>query len=194
MSARFSEAGFERRMAGEIRADLSDRKLRGLAVVFNSLSLNLGGFREIIKPEAVDRTLREGLDVRALVDHDSGKVIGRTRAGTLLLRKTRTGLAVEIDPPDTTYARDLLQSVDRGDISGMSFGFRVLTDDWRMEDGEAIREVTDMTISEVSVVAFPAYEATDASVAMRSLAQFQAARAGSRLEFLKKWHRTQIAR
>lgn len=194
MSVRSNE-GWERRMSGEIRADLAvDRKLRGLAIVFNSLSVDLGGFREIIKPEAVDRTLREGLDVRALVDHDSGKVIGRTKAGTLALRKSRRGLEVEIDPPNTSVARDLLESVERGDISGMSFGFRVLTDDWRMEDGEAIREVMDMTISEVSIVAFPAYTATDASVAQRSLQQFREQQAGRSLAMAKRWHRQRMVR
>src|SRR6185295_5700179 len=116
----------------------------GYAIVFNALSQDLGGFREIITPEAVDRTLSEALDVRALVDHDSGKVIGRTRSGTLALRKDRKGLSVEIDPADTTAGRDILESVRRGDISGMSFAFRTLTDNWRKEDGETIREVLDM--------------------------------------------------
>lgn len=186
---------FERRFCSELRMDVSpDRKIRGTAIVFNSLSQDLGGFREIIKPEAVDRTIREGLDVRALVDHDTGKIIGRTRAGTLAIRKGRKGLEVEIDPPNTTYAKDLLESVERGDISGMSFGFRVLTDDWRMEDGEAIREVTDMLVSEVSVVGFPAYTATDVTVAKRSLQQFQQEHAGSRLAWLEKWHKTRLAR
>lgn len=175
MSARFSNAEFERRTSREARMAVVDRKIRGTAIVFNSRSVDLGGFTEIILPEAIDRTLREGLDVRALVDHESGKVIGRTKAGTLLLRKTRKGLEVEIDPPDTSYARDLLESVERGDISGMSFGFRVVSDEWRMLDGEAVREVTDMIVSEVSVVAFPAYEATDVSVAQRSLQSFLAA-------------------
>jgi HK97 family phage prohead protease len=141
----------ERRVAGEVRVELdANRKIRGYAIVFNALSQDLGGFREIIMPEAVDRTLSEALDVRALVDHDSAKVIGRTRSGTLALRKDKKGLRVEIDPADTTVGRDILELVTRGDISGMSFAFRTLTDEWRMEDGETIREVHDMTISEVS--------------------------------------------
>ena len=76
----------------ECRAGLSPNghTIEGHAVVFNSLSEDLGGFREIIKPEAVDRTLREAVDVRALVNHDAGQVIGRTRAGTLTLRKDTT--------------------------------------------------------------------------------------------------------
>lgn len=190
-----SPTGWERRMTEAVRMDVStDRRIRGTAIVFNSLSRDLGGFREIIAPEAVDRTLHEGLDVRALVDHDTGKIIGRTKAGTLLLRKDRQGLRVEIDPPNTSYARDLLESVERGDISGMSFGFRVLSDEWRLEDEEPVRVVTDMVVSEVSVVGFPAYEMTDVAVAKRSLQQFQAQRTGSRLAYLQRWHKTKLAR
>ena len=169
-------SGFEQRaMRGaSVQAD-GLRKLRGHAVVFDSMSEDLGGFREIIAPDAVDRTLKEGLDVRALVDHDSSKVIGRTRAGTLSLYKERRGLRVEIDPPNTTAGRDILESVARGDITGMSFGFRVMPegDTWR-DDGEGnlLREVRDMTISEVSIVTFPAYQATNVDVAKRSLQAF----------------------
>jgi len=190
MSARSNE--FERRVLPETRVEIADRRIRGTAIVFNSLSVDLGGFREIIKPEAVDRTLREGLDVRALVDHDSAKVLGRTKSGTLTLRKTARGLVIENDPPNTTYAKDLMESIERGDVSGMSFGFRVLTDEWRMEDGEAIRDVYDMTISEVSVVTFPAYAATD--VAMRSFREFQKSHGMDRMEYLQKWHKTRLAR
>jgi HK97 family phage prohead protease len=192
MSGR-SDNGIERRMMGEVRVDLTDdRKIRGMAIVFNSRSVDLGGFTEIIAPDAVDRSL--GADVRALVDHDSSKIIGRTRAGTLLLRKTSRGLQVEIDPPNTSYARDILESVSRGDVTGMSFGFRVLSDDWRMEDGQPLREVTDMELSEVSVVTFPAYPATDVTVAQRSLRQFQETQMGGSVEMLKRVHRARMAR
>src|SRR5690349_13705723 len=87
----------ERRSFQESRIQSEDgKKLRGYAIVFGSMSVDLGGFRELIAPEAVDRTLGAAADVRALVDHDSGKVIGRTRAGTLQLKKDSKGLAVMI--------------------------------------------------------------------------------------------------
>jgi HK97 family phage prohead protease len=188
MSGRISNDGWELRyLPGEVRASVEGRKIRGLAIVFDSRSVDLGGFTEIIKPSAVDRTIREGLDVRALVNHLDEKVLGRTTAGTLALRKTRKGLEVEIDPDqEITYARDIMRSVERGDVTGMSFRFRTIEDDWHMEDGDPVREVMDMTVNEVSIVTFPAYPATDVQVAQRSLAQFREMAGGSRLEFLRK--------
>lgn len=188
----------ERRAFVECRIAPSEdnsKKMSGYAIVFNAMSQDLGGFREIILPEAVDRTLNEALDVRALVDHDSGKVIGRTRAGTLTLSKRSKGLYAEIEvDPSISYANDILRSVKRGDISGMSFGFRVLTDDWRMDGGTPIREVSDMSISEVSVVSWPAYTQTDVNVAQRSLQEYQRVTNRSSIAWRKKLLRNLAAR
>jgi HK97 family phage prohead protease len=184
---------FERRAWAECRAEASDngRKIRGYAIKFNSDSVDLGGFREQIAPEAVDRTLNEGLDVRALVDHDTSKVIGRTRAGTLLLRKDQQGLRIEVEPDqEISYARDIMRAVARGDVSGMSFGFRVVADDWNYDGKVPMRTVTDMRISEVSIVTFPAYQATDVQVAQRSLQAFQQTQRGRNIAFLQKKLRT----
>ena len=188
----------ERRAFAECRAETSDngKKIRGYAIVFNSLSQDLGGFRELILPEAVDRTINEGLDVRALVDHDTGKVLGRTRAGTLSLRKDSRGLRVELEPdPDISYASDILRSVARGDVTGMSFRFLTMPngDDWNWDEKPPLRSLLDIRISEVSIVTFPAYQATDAQVALRSLAHHQAHR-GNRVDWLMKWSRTHAAR
>lgn len=174
-SALISSAGLERRASpAAATADLSDdRLIRGYAVVFDVLSQDLGGFKERILPEAVNRSLKA--DVMALVDHDTAKVLGRTKAGTLSLRKDKRGLLSTIEPDtEITYARDIVRAVSRGDVTGMSFGFRVLEDDWHKEDGQPVRDVIDMEIMEISVVTFPAYMETDVAVAQRSLQLFQA--------------------
>lgn len=157
----------ERRALGTFTADAG--QLVGYASVFNSLSENLGGFREQIAPSAFKRTLEdETADVRALVNHDSSMVLGRRANGTLDLATDERGLNVKIKVPETSYGRDLLELVRRGDISQMSFGFFVNPggDHWDTRDGERIRTVTDLSLVEVSVVAIPAY--ADTSIAIRS--------------------------
>ena len=158
-----------RTFEGRIEA-VDDRRIEGLAIVFDSLSLDLGGFQERIDPAAVDRTLREATDVRALVDHDAAKILGRTRAGTLTLRKESRGLRAIIEPDaGISYAADLLRSIRRGDVSGMSFAFRVAEEgvSWDWEQSPPVRTITDLHMREVSVVTFPAYP--DTTVALRSL-------------------------
>ena len=131
--------------------------------MFNSESEDLGGFREIILPGAFDRALREAHDVRALWNHNADVVLGRTKSGTLRLSVDEHGLRSEIDMPETRAAEDALASIRRGDVDGMSFGFRVLTDNWRSQDGVQIRELTDLELLDVSPVAYPAYPATQVS-------------------------------
>src|SRR5262245_55155060 len=161
-------------------------KLRGHAIVFDSLSEPLMFFREKISPEAVDRTFTEAIDVRALVDHDPAKILGRLTARTLTMQKDKRGLLVEIDPPDTTYSRDVIESVRRGDITGMSFAFRGLKDQWDETTDPPTRTVLDMRVHEVSVVTFPAYPATDVSAAQRSLDSWHAAKPGGNLDLYKR--------
>ena len=160
----------------EIRMDSqedgSEPKIVGYAAKFNSLSHDLGGFREKIEPGAFSRALSEGQDVRALVDNDPGKIIGRSTSGTLRMLEDDHGLRVEIDPANTTAGRDIMESITRGDVTGMSFGFTVKDDDWQIVDGENIRTLRDMDLFDVSVVTFPAYASTE--VALRSLSEFQA--------------------
>ncbi len=160
----------------EVRAvEGKPAQIVGYAAVFNSLSEDMYGFREIIMPGAFDRALREKHDVRALVNHDENQILGRTKAGTLALSIDTTGLKVEIEPPDTQAARDAVTSVKRGDLDGMSFAFRTLTDNWRTQDGAQIRELLDLELVDVSVVAFPAYPAT--TVSARALEQARTAAA-----------------
>lgn len=193
-----SSDGYEIRTLGEVRVDLSeDRRIRGHAIVFNKRSVDLGGFFEIMKPESVDRTLREALDVRALVDHETAKVLGRTKSGTLDLKKDREGLKFAIDPPNTSYAKDIMEVVDRGDVSGMSFRFRTMPDgdEWEFDEetGILLRYVTDIVIDEISIVTFPAYPETDVEVATRSLQAFQAKHGNSRVDQLRRQLRNTLA-
>lgn len=184
------EAGLEVRTFTDVRVVLGDdRRLKGHAIVFNRRSVDLGGWYEIIAPQAVDRNLREALDVRALVDHDTSKVLGRTKSGTLIQQKDRKGLHIDVDPPNTSYARDLIEVVDRGDVSGMSFRFRVMPDgsSWDLDDaGVLVRTVTDIIYDEVSFVTFPAYEDTDVTVAKRSMEAFQASLGNRRVDELRR--------
>jgi len=150
------------------QADDSDRPvLVGYAAVFNRKSEDLGGFREIVAPGAFRRSLENGADVRALIDHDPSLVLGRTKAGTLRLQEDDHGLRAEIVLPDTQYAADLLASIRRGDVDQMSFGFRTVSDEWRTEDGEPVRTLKEVELFDVSVVTYPAYP--DTTVATRSL-------------------------
>jgi HK97 family phage prohead protease len=108
------------------------------------------------------------------------------KAGTLTLTKRSDGLHVTIRPPDTTVGRDIVALVSRGDVSGMSIGFRVPAGGDRFEQrgGQLVRIVTDARIVETSIVTFPAYQATDATVAQRALKAYRAG-AGPRIEWLR---------
>lgn len=152
-------------IAPELRAGDNGKTIKGYAAVFNQEADIGGSFREIIARGAFDGTLDN--DVRALIDHDSGRVIGRTKAGTLRMKADEHGLAVEIDLPDTSDGRDLATLLERGDISGMSFGFRVTHQEWDETKDIPTRTILGVDLFEVSAVAFPAYEGTE--LAMRSL-------------------------
>lgn len=149
----------------EIRAGDEQRTVAGYAAVFGSAADIGGQFREIIVPGAFRDAVRG--DVRALIEHDSGRVIGRTTAGTLRLSEDDVGLAVEIDLPDTQDGRDLATLIARGDISGMSFGFIVTHQQWDETGDIPTRTIEAVDLREVSVVAFPAYDGT--SIALRAL-------------------------
>lgn len=161
-----------------VRADDGKITIRGYAAVFDSMSENLGGFREKIEPGAFRAVLKKA-DCRALINHDANLIIGRQSAGTLRLREDRTGLLMEVDLPDTQYARDLAVSIERGDINQQSFGFRVRKDSWEenRESGEVTRTIIELEeLLDVSPVTFPAYP--DTTVAKRSLEAFKAAGTG----------------
>lgn len=146
--------------------------MRGHAAVFNELSQDLGGFREQIAPGAFTEALQRD-DIRALFNHDANFVLGRNRSGTLKLVEDTRGLAIEIEPPDTQFARDLITSMKRGDITQMSFAFQVMPNgqDWaKDEEGRVIRTLKKLRLFDVSPVTYPAYTGTD--IALRSMNDF----------------------
>ena len=135
------------------------RTVRGYAATFESRSGDLGGFIESIDREAFSETDMD--DVRALFNHDSNFVLGRTKAGTLRLMVDENGLAYEIDMPDTQLGRDMYESIKRGDISQSSFAFTIEDDEYRKEGDTVYRTIKKIKkLYDVAPVTFPAYEAT----------------------------------
>jgi hypothetical protein len=108
-----------------IKEDGKPTRIAGYAAVFNSNSLDLGGFTEQIAPGAFDEVLASKPDTRCLWNHDESALLGRTTSGTLKLRVDKRGLYYDCIAPDTTLGRDVLVLTERGDISGSSFGFIV---------------------------------------------------------------------
>jgi len=150
-----SEVVEKRSYNGEARA-LEGRTVEGYASVFNSMSEDLGGFREIILPGAFKNALND--DVRALYNHDSNYLLARTTSGTLELKEDDKGLYYRFEMPNTSYGNDLLELYRRGDLTQSSFGFTVDKDSWRMEEGQHIRYIESVSsLFDVSAVVYPAY-------------------------------------
>ena len=140
--------------------------IEGHAAIFDSLSQDLGfmfPFKERINKGAFKSSLEKD-DIRALWNHDANYVLGRNKAGTLELTETNKGLRVRIHPPDTQWARDLIESIRRGDVTQMSFGFVVEKETWSVEGKEDIRTLEKVKLYDVSPVTFPAYLDTDVGV------------------------------
>lgn len=160
----------ERRfLSPEFRAEENDgkRTISGYAAVFNTLSDDLGWFREKILPGAFKDAV-ENTDTVALFNHDSNLVLGRKSSGTLRLYEDNHGLHMEVELPNTSYANDLWESIGRGDVKQQSFGFTVDIDEWHTEEGRDVRTIEKVKdLFDVSPVTYPAYP--DTSVARRSL-------------------------
>jgi HK97 family phage prohead protease len=150
----------------ELRVSREDKpRIVGHAAVFNVMG-DGGWFREKVAPGAFADSIQTD-DVRALFNHDPNFVLGRNRSGTLKLSEDERGLKIEIEPPDTQVARDLLVSLERGDINQMSFGFQVVKDSWEHNsEGNAldIRTLEKVRLWDVSPVTFPFYKETDVAV------------------------------
>lgn len=154
-------ANLERRTFTEVRT--AGRRIEGYAATFGAMA-NIGSFQERIAPGAFRSALAG--DVLALLDHDPGKVLGRTRSGSLRLSEDSRGLAFSLDLPDTQAGRDVLALAERGDLGGMSFGFTVPDggEDW---SGNT-RTLRSIGLREISVVSsWPAYQGTEIALRAR---------------------------
>lgn len=184
----------EQRLAVETRAegDGGGVELVGHAAVFDQWTTLYAGkyweWREVVRPKAFKRAIKEKQDVRALLNHDPNFVIARTKAGSLKLSEDETGLLAVIVPPDTQTIRDLVvEPIRRGDIDQMSFAFLPRKSDEETinekkdvtiidRGGERItiryegekrieeREILDADLYDVSPVTYPAYTGTDIGV------------------------------
>lgn len=155
----------------------NDRNIYGYAALFGVRSQNLGWFVEIIEPGAFDGVIEKS-DVRALLNHDPSILFARSNMGegTLRLSLDKTGLGYEFEAPNTSHGNDLIELINRKDITQSSFAFTIRNARWekRKENDEwiDIRYVTEMEqLYDVSPVTYPAYN--DTTVAKRSLEQFK---------------------
>ena len=164
---------YERRLLDsqfDVQSTASGFTIAGYAAKFNTRSQDLGGFVETIAPGAFARSLDSGADVRALINHDPSLILGRTVAGTLRVAEDSTGLHYQVQAPDTSYARDLIESMQRGDVTQSSFGFYKQIDDWSRDGATRLRTLLDVDVFDVSPVTYPAYLDTESGVTGRSLA------------------------
>lgn len=150
----------------EVRAlDDDSTRLFGYAAVWDSPSEPLP-WTEYVKRGAFTKTINDGADVRLLIDHE-GVPLARTRSGSLRLWEDDKGLAMETELDETNPdAARLISALRRGDISQMSFAFRTVKDSWNEQ--RTVRELREVQLFDVSVVTFPAYEATVAELRSRN--------------------------
>ena len=148
--------------AGEPRSSGNIGTITGLAVPYNRPSADLGGFREVYAPGCFSKSIAQD-DIRALYEHQPQMILGRKSAGTLELREDAAGVHIEIDVPDTTFGSDLLKSMRRGDLDGLSACFFILARKWEMRGSRRVRVIERGQLLEVSVVGWPAYPGAKAS-------------------------------
>lgn len=145
-------------------AENGKRMIEGM-IPYNQRSEYMG-FYEFITPSAFNKTLADGADVRAFQNHDTTRLLGRVKNGSLRLRSDEFGLHIECDLPDTSYGEDVYNLIRDGYNTGMSFGFTTLQDRWEQQEIEGrmvdVCYLLEVRLYEVSFcVSFPAYEATN---------------------------------
>jgi hypothetical protein len=146
----------------EVRAEGDGMTFTGYASVFNSPSEDLGGFIEYVAPGAFKRSLQSRNEVKLLWNHDAGEPLASLRGGTMQLVEDSRGLKVTAQLPNTTRGRDIAELLRTKVIDSMSFGFNVIRDSWS-SDGK-VRTLESVRLFEASIVSFPAYSQTSATV------------------------------
>jgi HK97 family phage prohead protease len=162
--------------ASAVRADGGAKQqthIAGYAARFNTLSEDLGGFRERLQPGCFRASLARGHDIKMLYGHNAQSILGSTFAQTLGLREDNQGLAFRCQLPDTATGREVAELCRRGDLRECSFGFRCEDEDWNDEEDPddvrsrrkiPVRTVLRAHVLEVSAVAFPAYPQTSVGI------------------------------
>lgn len=164
---------------GDNATSSESRHIEGYAIVFNSLSNDLGGFREIIEQGAITDELIKNSDILCLMNHDIKRgVLARSYQGrgSLKLEIDEHGLHYSFEAPKTALGDEVLEGIRRGDISKCSFAFVCGEDNWtKDENGEYIRHVKKIKkLYDVSLVYHPAYEETEAIADTRGLDELKA--------------------
>ena len=161
----------KRKFETRIEADKEARTITGYAAIYNSDSEDLGGFIERMAPGSFDGRLQD--DVRVLFNHDNNLVLGRTISGTATLEVDEKGLRYTCQLPDTSYAKDLIELMERGDVTQSSFAFTIEDESWEERaDGMLIRTVKKVgQLYDVSPVTYPAYK--DSTSGLRTSAPIE---------------------
>ena len=142
----------------------SGRTLTGYAATFNTPT-RIADFDEVIRPGAFAETLNSdaSASITALYEHNPQNLLGRVGSGTLRLSEDATGLAFELDLPETQLGNDVLTLVNRGDLAGMSFGFLPTSEEWQ----GTTRYLNGVQLGEITLTANPAYPSTSVGVRSR---------------------------
>ncbi len=141
-------------------------ELKGTAICFDSPSQDLGGFTEICKYEAVQKSLARNSDVFMLWQHDSSQPLSRVKTGTLKLTLNRAGLDFVATLPNSPLGQNAYQAVNNGTVDSVSFGFSIEPDgdEWVMQGDNVVRILRDINVGEISPVTWAAYRAPHVDV------------------------------
>src|SRR5690625_2774361 len=157
----------------QTRSENEEKVIEGYFAVFNTETELFPGAFEEIASEAFNDTLDN--DVRALINHDTAYVLGRTKSGTLKLKVDNNGLwgSIKINENDTD-AMNLYERVKRGDVDQCSFGFNILKEDIEHRDDGTVKWIIrEVDLHEVSIVTFPAYGDTAVQARMKQKVQIE---------------------